>query len=84
MKLESSGQIFEKCSNIKFYENSCSGSRVVPRGGRERHDEADSRFWKILRTRLKKLVDLIHIVTRTLMYKNDCAQSGERCRCPQF
>ena len=30
MKLESSGQIFEKSSNIRFHENSSSGSRVVP------------------------------------------------------
>ena len=30
MKLEFSRQIFEKSSNIKFYENPSSGSRVVP------------------------------------------------------
>jgi len=29
---EFSGQIFEKHSDIKFYENPSSGGRVVPRG----------------------------------------------------
>jgi len=32
MKLEYSRQIFENYSNIKFHENSFSGSRVVPYG----------------------------------------------------
>jgi hypothetical protein len=32
MKFESSVQIFEKHSNIKFHENPSSGSRVVTRG----------------------------------------------------
>jgi hypothetical protein len=35
MKLEFSRQIFEKYSNIKFHENPCSGSRVVPCGRTE-------------------------------------------------
>jgi hypothetical protein len=30
MKLEFSQQVFEKSSNIKFYKNPSSGSRVVP------------------------------------------------------
>ena len=30
MKLEFSGQILEKYSNIKFHENPSSGNRVVP------------------------------------------------------
>jgi len=30
MKLEFSRKIFEKHSNIKFYENPSSGSRVLP------------------------------------------------------
>jgi hypothetical protein len=54
MKIEFSGQNFEKYSNTKFYENSSSGSRVVACGwacgrkghwiGRQtdRHDEANS------------------------------------------
>jgi hypothetical protein len=32
MKFEFSRQIFEKVSNIKFYQNPSSGSRVVPCG----------------------------------------------------
>jgi hypothetical protein len=44
MKLEFSRQIFEKYSNIKFHENQSSGSRVVPYGRTDRHDEANSRF----------------------------------------
>jgi hypothetical protein len=32
MKLEFSREIFEKCSNIKFHENSSIESRVVPCG----------------------------------------------------
>jgi hypothetical protein len=31
IKLEFSLQIFEKHTNVKFQENSCSGSRPVPR-----------------------------------------------------
>jgi hypothetical protein len=53
MKLEFSRQIFEQTSNIKFYENPSIGSRVVPCGQTDRHDEANSRFFTILRTRLK-------------------------------
>jgi hypothetical protein len=30
MKLEFYGQVFEKSSNIKYHENPCCGSRVVP------------------------------------------------------
>ena len=44
MKLEFYGQIFEKYSNTKFHENPSSGSRVVPSGWTDRHDEANSRF----------------------------------------
>jgi len=33
MKLEFSGQTFEKYSNIKFHENPSHGSPVVPCGG---------------------------------------------------
>jgi len=45
MKLEFYWQIFEKCSNIKFYEISSSGSRAERRtdGRGYKHDEADSR-----------------------------------------
>ena len=45
MKLELSRQIFEKCSNIKFNENSSSGNQLFRADGRvDRHDEADSSF----------------------------------------
>ena len=47
MKLELSRQIFEK-SNIRFHENTSSGSRVVPCGRMDgqtnRRDEGNSRF----------------------------------------
>jgi len=42
MKLEFSGQIFEKSSNIKFYETPSSGSRVTPCG---QTDEQPWRSW---------------------------------------
>jgi hypothetical protein len=35
---------FKKYSNIKFNEDPSSGSRVVPCGGKDRHDEANHRF----------------------------------------
>jgi len=51
MKLEFSGQIFEKYANTKFHKNPSSGSLIVPCGrinGRTdgqtgRHDKANSR-----------------------------------------
>jgi len=50
MQLEFSRQIFEKYSNIKFYENPSTGSRVVPCGRtdglKDRHEEANSHFSK--------------------------------------
>jgi hypothetical protein len=44
MKLEFSGQILKKSSNIKFYENMSIGSRVVPCGRTDGHDEASRNF----------------------------------------
>ena len=48
MKIEFSRQILEKSPNIKFHENPCSVSRVVPcvrtDGRAAGHDEANSRF----------------------------------------
>jgi len=41
MKVDISRQIFEKSSNIKFHENPSSGSRVVPCGRKDRHDEVN-------------------------------------------
>ena len=37
-------QSFEKYSNVKFHENPSSGSRVVPCGQTDGHDEANSLF----------------------------------------
>jgi hypothetical protein len=44
MELEFFGQILEKCSNNKFHDNPLPGSREVPCGRADRHDEANSRF----------------------------------------
>jgi hypothetical protein len=52
-KLEFSQQIFEKYSNIKCHENLSSGSRVVPRGHKDRRDKATSYFSQFSETRLK-------------------------------
>ena len=46
MKRDFARQFFEKYSNIQFNENPSSGSRVVPCGRTDRHDEANSRFSK--------------------------------------
>ena len=50
MNLEFSQQIFEKYSDIKFNENASSGSRAVPCGRTDRHDEANSRFANLANT----------------------------------
>jgi hypothetical protein len=60
VKLLFSPLISEKPSNIKWYENPSSGSRVVPCGRTDIHDEANSRFEQFLRTRLKD--NLLHPV----------------------
>ena len=44
MNLEFSRQIFEKYADFLFYENTSCGSRVVPCGWTDRHDEASSLF----------------------------------------
>ena len=41
IKLEFSRQFFEKYSTIEFHENRSSGSRVVPCGQTDRHDEVN-------------------------------------------
>jgi hypothetical protein len=48
MKLEFCRQIFEKYFNTKFYENPSRGSKVIPCGWTEGHDEANSRFSQFL------------------------------------
>jgi len=44
VKLETYRQIFEKCWDIKFHENESSGSRFVPCGRTDRHDEVIIHF----------------------------------------
>jgi hypothetical protein len=60
MKLEFSGQFFEKRSNMKFHENPSIGSRAVPSGqtaGRtDRHEETNNRFSQLC-DRAKKKTD---------------------------
>ena len=55
----------KKSSNIKFHENPSSGSRAVPCGQTDRHDEANGRFKKILRTHLKIVVSSKNATTAT-------------------
>ena len=44
LKLEVSRQIFERSANVKFHQNSFTGSRVVPCGQTDGHDEDPNRF----------------------------------------
>ena len=44
MELEFSRHIFEKFSHTQFHENPSSGSRVVPCGRTDTHDEAHHSF----------------------------------------
>jgi hypothetical protein len=54
MELEFCRQMFEKYSDIKtIYENPSTENRVVPCGQTDRYGEANSRFYAVLRTRLK-------------------------------
>jgi len=58
MKLDFSGQIFEKYSNVKINDDPFSCSRFFHADRRtdwqaERYDEANSLFSQFLRTRLK-------------------------------
>ena len=54
MELEFSGRIFKNSSNIKFHENpSVEAELFHAEGQTGRHDEADSLFSTILRTRLQ-------------------------------
>jgi len=38
---------FRQILNIKLHEKPYSGSRVVPRGRTDRHDEVNSHLWQI-------------------------------------
>jgi len=61
MKFEFSLEIFEKYSNVKFHENPSSGSRVVPCGPTDRHEEV---FRYFANARNKRFVN-IHYDTNT-------------------
>jgi hypothetical protein len=54
MKLESSQQLLEKYTYIKFRDNLSSGSRVVSCGRTDRHDEANRRSSQFCERALKK------------------------------
>ena len=54
MKLVFYRYVFEKSSNVKFHGNTSSGSRAVPCGRTDRHDEANSRFSQFCERALKK------------------------------
>ena len=58
MILEFSRKILEKYSNIKFNENPSSGSRDVPYGQTDRHDEANSRFSQVCERAQNLLIPL--------------------------
>jgi hypothetical protein len=65
MKLEFSGQIFEKSLNIKFHENTSIGSRV--RYGRtDWHDEANSHFSQFCESAYKGKAKHVLIWHRTM------------------
>jgi len=52
-------------SNIKFHENPSSGSPAVLCGQTDRHDEANSRIFAILRTRKKKFLKNQTLILQT-------------------
>jgi len=60
MELKISRQNFEKYPDIKFHENTSSGSRVVLCGQTDRHDEANSRFPKFCERAYKREVVPVH------------------------
>jgi hypothetical protein len=59
IKLGFSRHIFEKCSNIKFHKTPSNGSRAVPCGQTDRHDEANSCFSQFFES-AQKLYFYIH------------------------
>jgi len=61
MKPEFYEQIFERSRSIKFRENSSSGSRVVPCGRADRHDEVIAAFRNVGEAP-KILVQLFHLM----------------------
>jgi len=73
VKIECSLHIFEIYLNIKFYENPCSDSRVVPCGQTDRHDVAISRFVQLCERwlrflHLERLKQELYIYIYTYIY----------------
>jgi hypothetical protein len=70
MTLEISPHICETLSNIKFYQNPSTGSRVVPCGRTDGHDVANSRFSqsceKLLIMYHVRKICTVHPVRKTL------------------
>jgi len=54
-----STDFFAKYSNIKFHENPSSGSRAVPCGRTDRHDDANSSFSRFCERAPKKGINQI-------------------------
>ena len=73
MKFGFSQQMFGKHKNIKFYEHLASGNRVIPSGRTERHGEADSGFWAILRRRLK-ILNSVHGIHLRVVHESENKQ----------
>ena len=78
MKLEFSEQIFEKCSNIEFHENTSSGSRVVPCGQTWRNFSLFAVLRKSPKNGKGKMYACPAMVTgevSQLCRKNNCSQN---------
>ena len=81
MKIEFSPQIFEKYSNIKFHENPSSGSRVVPCGRADGHEETDSRLSPFLRRRRVTKCKLCHVTAGGIYIYIYSDHSTFKCHC---
>jgi hypothetical protein len=86
MKLEFFRQIFEKYSNIKFYENPPSGGRVVPWGRtddrKDRHYVTYLRFSQFLQSRLK-ITPIMWLYRRAVLCSNP-RTAIPRWKCSDF
>ena len=74
-KLEFSREDFEKSSNIKFHENPSGGSRVVPCGQTDRHDEANIRFSHKNQSANTKAMTLLQSSFRSVVGQTDEKES---------
>jgi hypothetical protein len=69
MKVEFSRQILEKRSNVIFHENPSSGSRVVPCGQTDRHDQVNRVFHNFQKT--PKSVEKVKFVVQRTTAKRE-------------